>query len=78
VAAYDLRYSVDTRDEFFVDPLAEVGVLVLAALTPVTPHVPPLLAATAAMAVLAGVAIVDAARIRRHPGLLSPRAGEPS
>lgn len=55
-----------------------IGVLVLAALIPVTLRVPPLLAATAAMAVLAGVAFVDAARTRRHPELLSPRAGRPS
>jgi low temperature requirement protein LtrA len=44
-----------------------IGVLMLAALTPVTLLVPPILAATAAMAVLAGVAIADAARARRHP-----------
>lgn len=69
-----LEYTVFAR----VSWTRPIGVLVLAALTPVTLRVPPLLAATAAMAVLAGVAIVDAARTRRHPELLSPRAGEPS
>jgi low temperature requirement protein LtrA len=69
-----LEYTVFAR----VSWTRPIGVLVLAALTPVTLHVPPLLAATAAMAVLAGVAIVDAARTRRHPELLPPRAGRPS
>jgi low temperature requirement protein LtrA len=44
-----------------------IGLLTLAALTPVTLLVPPVLAATAATAVLAGIALVDAARARSHP-----------
>jgi hypothetical protein len=51
-------------------------VLVLAALTPVALHVSPLLAAAASTAVLAGVAIADAASIRGRPAEpLSPGAG---
>jgi hypothetical protein len=45
-----------------------VRVLVLAALIPATLRMPPPLAAAAATAVLAGVAIADAARARRRPG----------
>ncbi|MBM0239105.1 low temperature requirement protein A [Micromonospora sp. ATA32] len=44
-----------------------IGVLVLAALTPAMLLVPPLLAALAATAVLAGIAIADAARTRGRP-----------
>ncbi|WP_446211502.1 low temperature requirement protein A [Micromonospora sp. IBSANI012] len=44
-----------------------VGLLVLAALTPAALLMPPLLAALAATAVLAGIAIADAARARKHP-----------
>ncbi|WBB55651.1 low temperature requirement protein A [Verrucosispora sp. WMMD573] len=43
------------------------GLLALAAVTPVMLHVPPLLSSVAATAVLAGVAISDAARARGHP-----------
>jgi low temperature requirement protein LtrA len=53
-----------------------VGVLLLAALTPLMVLASPLLAAVAAAAVLAGIAIVDAARARRHPSELpSPPKG---
>jgi hypothetical protein len=45
-----------------------IGVLVLAALILAALRMPPLLSAVAATAVLAGVAIADAARARRHPG----------
>jgi hypothetical protein len=52
---------------------------VLAVISPAMILAPPLLAALAAAVVLAGVAIADAARIRRHPGEQpSPRSGEPS
>ncbi|WP_231930964.1 low temperature requirement protein A [Micromonospora coriariae] len=44
-----------------------IGLLALAALAPVMLLVPPLVAALAATAVLAGVAISDAARARGHP-----------
>jgi low temperature requirement protein LtrA len=44
-----------------------IGVLVLAVLTPAALLVPPLLAALAATAVLAGIAIADAARARGRP-----------
>lgn len=44
-----------------------VGVLLLAALTPLMLLAPSLLAAGVAAAVLAGIAIADAARARRHP-----------
>ncbi|MDH6461095.1 low temperature requirement protein LtrA [Micromonospora sp. A200] len=44
-----------------------IGVLVLAALTPAMLFVSPLLAALAATAVLAGVAIADAARAKGRP-----------
>jgi low temperature requirement protein LtrA len=53
-----------------------IGVLVLAAIAPTMIFAPPLLAALTATAVLAGVAIADAARARRHPGELpSPGSG---
>jgi low temperature requirement protein LtrA len=45
-----------------------IGVLVLAAISPAMILAPPLLAALAVIIVLAGVAIADAARARRHPG----------
>ncbi|MFR9775730.1 low temperature requirement protein A [Micromonospora sp. MS34] len=44
-----------------------IGLLALAAAIPGTLHLPPLLSSVAATAVLAGVAISDAARARRHP-----------
>ncbi|WP_088960229.1 low temperature requirement protein A [Micromonospora purpureochromogenes] len=44
-----------------------IGVLVLAALAPAMLFVPPLLAALAATAVLAGIAVTDAARARGRP-----------
>lgn len=43
------------------------GLLVLVALAPVMPFVPPLAVATTVMAVLAGVAVADVARSRRRP-----------
>jgi hypothetical protein len=56
-----------------------IGLLVLFVLAPVTLVVPPLALATSAMAVLAGIAIADAASGRRHPSdLASARAGGPS
>jgi low temperature requirement protein LtrA len=44
-----------------------IGVLVLAAISPVMILLPPLIVAAAAAVVLAGVAVADAARARRHP-----------
>jgi low temperature requirement protein LtrA len=44
-----------------------LGVVVLAAVSPAMVFAPPLLAALAAAVVLAGVAIADKARARRHP-----------
>jgi low temperature requirement protein LtrA len=55
-----------------------IGLLVLAAVAPVTLHLPPLLAATAATAVLAGVAIADAGRARVHPHEPPSPAGGPA
>jgi low temperature requirement protein LtrA len=61
-----------SRDRF-------IGLLVLAALAPVMLFLPPLAAASAAMAVLAGMAIADAARDRQHPAVPpSPHAAGPS
>jgi low temperature requirement protein LtrA len=55
-----------------------IGVLALAALTPVTLLASPLVAATVAAAVLAAIAHIDAARARRHPAELpSPPEGGP-
>ena len=56
-----------------------IGLLALAALAPATLRLPPLLAATAATAVLAGIAIANAIRAqRRLPELPSPPADGPS
>ena len=44
-----------------------IGALALAALFPVSLHVPPLLATTAAAVVLIGIAVADAVRNRRRP-----------
>jgi hypothetical protein len=44
-----------------------MGVLVLAALTPPMLLVPPLVAAVAAVGILAGIAVTDAARARGRP-----------
>jgi low temperature requirement protein LtrA len=56
-----------------------IGLLVLVALAPVMPFVTPLAVATAGMAVLAGIAIVDAASGRGRPAdVASARAGGPS
>jgi low temperature requirement protein LtrA len=55
-----------------------IGVLVLAALTPAMLHVPPLLVAIAATAVLAGNAVADAARARGHPPEQPSPPGGPS
>jgi low temperature requirement protein LtrA len=56
-----------------------VGILLLAAVSPALARVPPLLVALAPAAVLAGIAVTDAARARRHPAEPpSPRAGRPS
>jgi low temperature requirement protein LtrA len=57
------EYAVFTR----VSRDRPIGLLVLAAAAPVMLHLPPLLAATAATAVLAGIAIADAGRARKHP-----------
>ncbi|MBM0256457.1 low temperature requirement protein A [Micromonospora sp. 4G55] len=57
------EYTVFAR----VSPSRPIGLLALAALTPAMLHVPLLLSSVAATAVLAGVAISDAARARRHP-----------
>ncbi|MET8311963.1 low temperature requirement protein A, partial [Micromonospora sp. NPDC005173] len=43
------------------------GVLVLAAISPATIFLPPMLVAAAAALVLAGIAVSDAARARRRP-----------
>ena len=63
------EYAVFAR----VSPEQLIGLLALAAAAPVTRHLPPLLAATAAAVVLVGIAIADAARARRHP----PQAASP-
>ena len=56
-----------------------IGLLVLIAIAPVTWFAPPLPVATTAMAVLLGIAIADAARVRHQPGELpSTRAGRQS
>ncbi|MGN9774692.1 low temperature requirement protein A [Micromonospora sp. H33] len=52
-----------------------IGVLVLAVISPVMILVPPLGVATAAVIVLAGVAVADAIRARRHPRELPSRPG---
>ena len=49
-----------------------IGLLVLAALTPLTLHTPPLIVALAACAVLTGVAARDAARARGRPSATPP------
>ncbi|MEU8300365.1 low temperature requirement protein A [Micromonospora sp. NPDC048909] len=54
-----------------------IGLLVLAALTPLAMHLPPLLAATAAAAVLVSVAVADAHSLAAPAAAPSPRAGEP-
>jgi low temperature requirement protein LtrA len=59
-----LEYVVFSR----VSPDRVLGVLVLVAVSPAMVFASPLLAALVAAVVLAGVAIVDAARARRHPG----------
>jgi hypothetical protein len=58
-----LEYAVFGR----VSPDRWIGLLVLTVLSPAPLLLPPLLAATAATAVLAGIAIADTARARRHP-----------
>jgi low temperature requirement protein LtrA len=56
-----------------------IGLLVLVALAPVMPFVVPLAVASTAMAVLAGIAIADAASGRGRPAdVASARAGGPS
>ncbi|WP_328422764.1 low temperature requirement protein A [Micromonospora sp. NBC_00389] len=55
-----------------------IGLLVLAALTPAMLHVPPLLVALAATAVLAGIAISDTTRARGHPPEQPSPPGAPS
>lgn len=56
-----------------------IGLLVLVVLAPAMPFVPPLAVATTALAVLAGIAIADAANGRSRPSdLASARAGGPS
>jgi low temperature requirement protein LtrA len=66
------EYAVFSR----VSPDRVIGILVLAAVSPVMVFAPPLLAALTAAVVLAGVAIVDTARARRHPDEPpSPRPG---
>jgi low temperature requirement protein LtrA len=55
-----------------------IGLLVLAAAAPATLHLPPLFAAIAATAVLAGVAIADASRARRQPPEAPSPPGGPS
>jgi low temperature requirement protein LtrA len=58
-----LEYAVFSR----VSKDRVLGILVLAAVSPAMVFAPPLLAALAAAIVLAGVAIADTARARRHP-----------
>jgi low temperature requirement protein LtrA len=58
-----LEYAVFAR----VSRDRPIGLLALAAAAPVTLHLPGVLAATAATAVLTGIAIADAARARRRP-----------
>jgi low temperature requirement protein LtrA len=67
-----LEYVVFSRVSF--DRV--IGVLVLAAVSPAMVFAPPLLAALTAAVVLAGVAVADTARARRHPDEPpSPRSG---
>jgi low temperature requirement protein LtrA len=66
------EYAVFSR----VSPDRVIGVLVLAAVSPAMLPAPPLLAALTATIVLAGVAVADTARARRHPDEPpSPRPG---
>jgi low temperature requirement protein LtrA len=70
-----LEYAVFSR----VSPDRVIGVLVLAAVSPTMVFAPPLLAALTAAVVLAGVAVIDAARTRRLPDEPpSPHSGRPS
>jgi low temperature requirement protein LtrA len=55
-----------------------IALLVLAALTPLALHLPPLLAATAAAVLLAGVAVVNPARSRQAQPTPPSRIGGPS
>jgi low temperature requirement protein LtrA len=57
------QYMVFAR----VSPDRPIGLLALAAAAPITLHLPPLLAATAATAVLAAITIADTARARHPP-----------
>jgi low temperature requirement protein LtrA len=59
-----LEYAVFSR----VSRDRVIGVLVLAAVSPAMVLVPPPLAALTAAVVLAGIAVADTARARRHPG----------
>jgi low temperature requirement protein LtrA len=69
------EYAVFSR----VSPDRVIGILVLAGISPAMIHAPPLLAALAAAVVLAGVAVADTARARRHPDEPpSPLSGGPS
>ncbi len=63
LARAGFEYTVFAR----VSPSRLVGVLLLAALTPLMHLASPMLAALAATAVLAAVAATDARRARRHP-----------
>jgi low temperature requirement protein LtrA len=66
------EYTVFAR----VSRYRPIGLLVLAAVTPVMLHLPPLLPAIAATAVLAAIAIAEAARARgRPPEPASPPGG---
>ncbi|TYC06933.1 low temperature requirement protein A [Micromonospora sp. WP24] len=66
------EYTVFAR----VSPDRPLGLLTLGALTPAMPHVPPLIVALAATAVLTGVAVADAYRAKgRPPEVPSPPGG---
>jgi low temperature requirement protein LtrA len=68
------EYTVFTR----VSRDRPIGLVVLAALTPAMLHVPPLIAALAATAILTAIAFADAARARRHPPERPSPPGRPT
>jgi low temperature requirement protein LtrA len=69
-----LEYEVFSR----VSQDRVIGVLVLATVSPAMILAPPLLVALASAAVLAGVAVADAARARRRPAEPPSPPGAPS
>jgi low temperature requirement protein LtrA len=68
------EYTVFTR----VSRDRPIGLLVLAALTPAMLHVPPLIVALAATAILTAIAFADAARARGRPPERPSPPGRPT